>query len=82
MNTIAGFVMRSLRMAAGAEVVFGYPGQSNLGLLHAARGAGMRYVQTADERAAGFAATGYALSTQKPGVVCVSKGPALSKPLY
>jgi len=44
--------------------------------LHAARRAGLRYVQTADERAAGFAAIGYALATQQIGVVCVSKGPA------
>jgi acetolactate synthase-1/2/3 large subunit len=75
MTTIADFVMQTLRLA-GADVVFGYPGQSNLGLLHAARRAGVRYVQTADERGAGFAATGYALSTHKLGVVCTSKGPA------
>jgi acetolactate synthase-1/2/3 large subunit len=75
MRTIADFVMQTLRLT-GTDVVFGYPGQSNLGLLHAARRAGIRYVQTADERAAGFAAIGYALSTQKVGIVCVSKGPA------
>jgi acetolactate synthase-1/2/3 large subunit len=75
MRTVADFVAQTLRLA-GAEVVFGYPGQSNLGLLHALGPAGIRYVQTADERAAGFAAMGYTLSTQKVGAVCVSKGPA------
>lgn len=75
MRTLADFVLETVRLA-GAEVVFGYPGQSNLALLHAARRAGVRYVQPSDERAAGFAAIGYALSTHKPGVVCVSKGPA------
>jgi thiamine pyrophosphate-dependent acetolactate synthase large subunit-like protein len=67
MRTIADFVMQALRLT-GTDVVFGYPGQSNLGLLHAARRAGLRYVQAADERGAGFAAIGYALSTQKVGI--------------
>jgi acetolactate synthase-1/2/3 large subunit len=75
MRTVADFVVETLRHA-GAEAVFGYPGQSNLDLLHAARRAGMRFVQTADERSAGFAATGYTLTSHKVGVVCVSKGPA------
>lgn len=46
MPTIAAFVAWTLR-GAGAEVVFGYPGQSNLTLLHAARTAGLHYARTA-----------------------------------
>ena len=56
--------------------MFGYPGQSNLQLLQAAKSEGIRYVQTADERSAAFAAAGYAESSGAPAVVCVSKGPA------
>ena len=56
--------------------MFGYPGQSNLRLLQACRSAGIRYVQTADERGAAFAAAGYTDSSDALAVVCVSKGPA------
>lgn len=77
MQTVSTYIMRTLKLS-GVDVVFGYPGQSNLHLLHAAREAGIRYVQTADERSAGFAAAGYALSTNRPVAVCVSKGPAAS----
>ncbi|GIX47532.1 MAG: acetolactate synthase isozyme 2 large subunit [Candidatus Tectimicrobiota bacterium] len=74
MQTVAHYLMRTLRQS-GVEVVFGYPGQSNLVLLAAVRDVGLRYVQTADERGAGFAAAGYTQATGKPGVVCASKGP-------
>ena len=57
-------------------MVFGYPGQSNLRLLRACGSNGIRYVQTADERSAAFAAAGYAESCGAPAVVCASKGPA------
>src|SRR4051812_34308774 len=75
MHTVADYVARSL-FASGVEVAFGFPGQSNLALLHALTAAGMRYVQTADERGAGFAATGYILATGQPAAVVASKGPA------
>ena len=75
MQNVAEYIARTLR-ATGIEVTFGYPGQSNLQLLKACRAAGMRYVQTADERSAAFAATGYAESSGAPALVCVSKGPA------
>ncbi|PYQ92704.1 MAG: hypothetical protein DMG02_00380 [Acidobacteria bacterium] len=74
MQNAAEFIMCSLR-ASGVDVVFGYPGQSNLRLLRAAARAGVRYVQMADERGAGFAASGYIEATGRPAVVCVSKGP-------
>ncbi|MBY0493931.1 MAG: thiamine pyrophosphate-binding protein [Cyanobacteria bacterium] len=73
-GTVAARLMRALR-DRGVSAVFGYPGQSNIVLLHAARAAGMHYVQSADERSAAFAACGFLLSTLQPVVVCVSKGP-------
>ena len=75
MQNVAEYVARTLG-ATGVEVVFGYPGQSNLQLLKACRSVGMRYVQTADERSAAFAAAGYAESSGAPAFVCASKGPA------
>ena len=75
MPNVAEYIARTLG-ATGARVMFGYPGQSNLRLLQACRSSGIRYVQTADERGAAFAAAGYADSSDAPAVVCVSKGPA------
>ena len=75
MQNVAEYVVRTLRRT-GVECMFGYPGQSNLLLLQAARSEGIRYVQTADERSAAFAAAGYTESSGAPTVVCVSKGPA------
>ena len=75
MQTVSEYVARTLN-ASGVDVLFGYPGQSNLVLLAAMRSVGIRYVQAADERGAGFAAAGYIQATDKPTVVCASKGPA------
>src|SRR6185369_14795031 len=75
MQTVAEYISRALR-CQGTDVVFGYPGQSNVRLLQSLRAEGIRYVQMADERGATYAATGYALAASKPGIVCVSKGPA------
>ena len=75
MQNVAEYIVRTLRRME-VECMFGYPGQSNLLLLHTARAEGIRYVQTADERGAGFAAAGYTESSGAPAVVCVSKGPA------
>ena len=75
MQNVAEYIARTLG-ATGARVMFGYPGQSNLRLLQACRSSGIRYIQTADERGAAFAASGYADSSDAPAVVCVSKGPA------
>ena len=75
MQNVAEYVARTLG-ATGVGVMFGYPGQSNLRLLKACRAGGMRYVQTADERSAAFAAAGYAESSGAPAFVCTSKGPA------
>ena len=75
MQTVGEYVARTLT-ASGVDVVFGYPGQSNLVLLAAMRSVGIRYVQAADERGAGFAAVGYIQATERPTVVCASKGPA------
>ena len=75
MQNVAEFIARTLRRS-NVNCMFGYPGQSNLQLLQAAKSEGIRYVQTADERGAAFAAAGYTESSGAPGVVCVSKGPA------
>ena len=75
MQSVADYIARTL-VATGARVMFGYPGQSNLSLLQACRSSGIRYVQTADERGAAFAAAGYADASDAPAVVCASKGPA------
>ena len=75
MQNVAEYIARTLG-ATGARVMFGYPGQSNLRLLQACRSSGIRYVQTADERSAAFAAAGYTESSDAPAVVCASKGPA------
>ena len=75
MQSVADYIVRTLRRTH-FECVFGYPGQSNLALLHAATREGMRYVQTADERSAAFAAAGYTASSGAPALVCASKGPA------
>ena len=74
-QSVAKYIARTLRRS-NVECMFGYPGQSNLQLLQAAKSEGIRYVQTADERSAGFAAAGYTESSGAPAVVCVSKGPA------
>ena len=75
MQNVAEYIARTLRRS-NVECMFGYPGQSNLQLLQAAMSEGIRYVQTADERSAAFAAAGYTESSGIPAVVCVSKGPA------
>src|SRR5262245_10541829 len=75
MQTVADYISGTLAQS-GLDVVFGYPGQSNVRLLHALRRADIRYVQMSDERGAGFAAAGYTLAGGGCGVVCASKGPA------
>ena len=75
MQNVAEYIVRTLRRME-VECMFGYPGQSNLLLLHTAKAEGVRYVQTADERSAAFAAAGYTESSGTPAVVCASKGPA------
>ena len=74
-QNVAEYIVKTLRRTS-VESVFGYPGQSNLQLLRTAKSEGLRYVQTADERSAGFAAAGYTESSGALAVVCVSKGPA------
>lgn len=75
MQTVAQYVMRALK-ESGVEVLFGYPGRSNLLLLEAACATGIRYVRMADERSAGFAAIGYIDATGgKPSAACACSGP-------
>ena len=60
---------------AGVTHIFGLPGDLVLGLFHqfgASRG--LEIVTFAHEPAVGFAADGYARSTRRLGVVCVTYG--------
>ena len=60
---------------AGVSHIFGIPGDLALGLYHrfgAARG--IEIVSFSHEPAVGFAADGYARSTRRLGVMCVTYG--------
>jgi indolepyruvate decarboxylase len=72
--SLGDFLVAYLRRA-GVTHIFGLPGDLVLGLFHrfgAARG--LEIVTFAHEPAVGFAADGYARSTRKLGVVCVTYG--------
>src|SRR5688500_13760462 len=77
MRTTANHVAECIQLS-GIKTMFAYPGQSNLLLLEAVRRAGIRLVVTADERSAGFAATGYIRTTGTPAIVSASKGPGVT----
>lgn len=60
----------------GITSVFGYQGSSVSHLIDSLwRHEGISFIETRDERAAGFAATGFALQSQKPGVAIACSGP-------
>jgi indolepyruvate decarboxylase len=60
---------------AGVTHIFGLPGDLVLGLFHRfGRARGLEIVTFSHEPAVGFAADGYARSTRRPGVVCVTWG--------
>ena len=71
---LGDFLVSYLRRA-GVEHVFGLPGDLVLGLFHRfGRSRGLEIVTFSHEPAVGFAADGYARSTRRLGVVCVTYG--------
>ena len=60
---------------AGVDHIFGLPGDLVLGLFHRfGRDRGLKIITLSHEPAVGFAADGYARSTRRLGVVCVTYG--------
>jgi len=71
---LGDFLVSYLRRA-GVEHVFGLPGDLVLGLFHRfGQSRGLEIVTFSHEPAVGFAADGYARSTRRLGVVCVTYG--------
>ena len=71
---LGDFLVAYLRRA-GVEHIFGLPGDLVLGLfLRFGRTRGLEIVTFSHEPAVGFAADGYARSTRRVGVVCVTYG--------
>lgn len=72
--TVGDFLVAYLRRA-GVRHIFGLPGDLVLGLFHRfGRARGLEIVTFSHEPAVGFAADGYARSTRRLGVVCVTYG--------
>ena len=63
--------------AHGVTTLFTLCGDHTNPVLDAADGAGIRLIDTRDERGAAWMAAGWALATGEPGVVVVSNAPAL-----
>lgn len=73
--TGAEIVIRCLH-EQGVDIVFGYPGATNLALYDAlCRDHGIRHILTAHEQGACHAADGYARVSGKPGVCMATSGP-------
>jgi acetolactate synthase-1/2/3 large subunit len=64
--------------ARGVTTVFALCGDHTNPILESCDDAGIRIVDTRDERGAGWMAAGWALATAEPGVVVVSNTPALT----
>ena len=72
--SIADLLTSYLR-AAGLAQVFGYPGESIVDFMEAARIAGLNVVSAAREASAAFMAEGAAMATGQPGAVVSTLGP-------
>lgn len=59
----------------GVDTVFGIPGEENLDLLEGVRQAGIEFIMTRHEQAAGFMAATYGRLTDRPGVCLATLGP-------
>lgn len=63
--------------AHGTDVVFGIPGNHNLGIYQYLAAGNIRHVLARHEQGCGYAADGYARVTGRPGVALVTAGPAV-----
>jgi len=63
--------------AHGADVVFGIPGNHNLGIYQHLAASNIRHVLSRHEQGCGYAADGYARVSGQPGVALVTAGPAV-----
>ncbi len=72
--TVATLLADYLRQA-GVQHVFGYPGESVVDFMEAARDGGPQIVAAAREASAAFMAEGAAMSTGRPGVCLSTLGP-------
>lgn len=63
--------------AHGVDVVFGIPGNHNLGIYQYLAAVGVRHVLARHEQGCGYAADGYARVSGRPGVALVTAGPAV-----
>ncbi len=69
-------LVRSLA-AHGTDVVFGIPGNHNLGIYEHLASSDIRHVLSRHEQGCGYSADGYARSSGRPGVALVTAGPAV-----
>ncbi|WP_020654090.1 biosynthetic-type acetolactate synthase large subunit [Massilia niastensis] len=77
-RTGAGLLLDTL-VKCGVDTIFGYPGGAVLPLYDAlAHDTRLRHVLVRHEQAAVHAAEGYARSTGRLGVVCVTSGPGIA----
>ncbi|MDQ6841922.1 MAG: 5-guanidino-2-oxopentanoate decarboxylase [Actinomycetota bacterium] len=74
--TCGALAVQSLALH-GVDTVFGIPGTHNLDLYAHLSGAGIRHVLPRHEQGAGYAATGWARTSGRPGVVFVTTGPGV-----
>lgn len=63
--------------AHGTDVVFGIPGNHNLGIYQHLAASSIRHVLGRHEQGCGYAADGYARVSGRPGVALVTAGPAV-----
>ncbi|MGZ4531913.1 MAG: 5-guanidino-2-oxopentanoate decarboxylase [Mycobacteriaceae bacterium] len=72
-----GEVLARSLAAHGTDIVFGIPGNHNLGIYLHLRASNIRHVLARHEQGCGYAADGYARVSGRPGVALVTAGPAV-----
>lgn len=72
-----GEVLARSLAAQGTDVVFGIPGNHNLGIYQHLQASNIRHVLARHEQGCGYAADGYARVSGRPGVALVTAGPAV-----
>jgi acetolactate synthase I/II/III large subunit len=75
MNKNGAETLISCLKKQGIEYIFGYPGGSNIPIMDAILGSGIKFILTRHEQGATHMADGYARVTGKPGAVLVTSGP-------